>query len=204
MRQEIVVLTAALLAVASARMSSQAPAGETAQDTFTERGNVTVSGREVPYLIHRLPVSSFPQLPQAIAGQLEDLGCMIPQTFEAHRPENVIHASLERSGTTDWAVLCSTEGIVKLMVFFQSAPMSPTVLAAAPETERMEAHDSSGVFGFAWGIDPASPRRVREAQTGRERTALLDHDSVADTFVEKSTVYHFFTKNGWKVVGAGD
>ena len=200
-RKGIVVLAAVVL-VLTAKAN---PQSDSVTSKLTERGHVNVSGNTVPYVIHRLPVSSFPQLPVAISDHLEQLGCMIPQTYEAHRPENVIHGSLERAGSKDWAVLCATDGTVKLMVFFAASPDSPTVLASEPETSRLETHDPSGVLGFGWGIDPASPRRVHEAQSAMEhRPALLDHDALADIFVEKATVYHYFTKGNWTTVDTTD
>jgi len=197
----IVVLTMASLMIQSAAQSQ----ADSPVATLTERGNLNVSGRSVPYLIHRLPVASFPDLPEKIASQLEKLGCLIPQTYQAHHPENVIHASFERPGSSDWALLCSTDRTVKLLVFFASSSSTPAVLASESETARMETHDRTGVLGFAWGIDAASPQQVREAQSTMEHhPPPLDHDALADTFVEKSTVYHFFTKNTWKVVDTVD
>src|SRR5689334_12337792 len=85
------------------------PANATAK-AFNESGHAVVEGHSVPYLIRRLPLNAFPQLPEAIANELSDRDCLIPQTYEAHRPENVVHASLERPGSQDWAVLCSAQG----------------------------------------------------------------------------------------------
>jgi hypothetical protein len=200
-RREIIVLNLAILAfviTASAQL-------EAAKGNLTERGHLNVGGQEVPYLIRRLPVSSFPELPAAIAAQIDERGCMIPQSYQAHRPENVVHASLERPGSSDWAVLCSSGRTVQLMVFFGSSPNEPSVLVTEPEMARMETHDRSGVLGFAWGIDPASPGRVREAQAEMEHhPPLLDHDALADVFVEKGTVYHFFTRNAWRIIDTTD
>ena len=198
-----VLVSAFLLLIAGRTGLSQTPFPPSA---LTERGTVSVSGKEVPYVIRRLPVSSFPQLPEPIATELEKLGCMIPQTYEAHRPENVVEGSFERTGSSDWAVLCSTRGTAKLMVFFGSALESgPTVLATEPETARLVRHDPTDVMGFAWGIDPATPQQVREAQSGMQhRGPRLDHDAVADTFVEKATVYHFFARNSWEVIDTTD
>jgi hypothetical protein len=152
-----------------------------------------------------LPVSSFPEVPAALAELLNQRGCLIPQTYQAHRPENVIHASLERAGSSDWAVLCSAQGTVSLLVFFASAPAQLEVLAAAPETERLQAHDASGVLGFNWGIDPASPARIRDAQTGMaHRPPRLDHDAVADSVVEHRTIYHFYLRSVWTVLEMPD
>ncbi|MGA3082838.1 MAG: hypothetical protein ABSD44_15915, partial [Terracidiphilus sp.] len=126
-------------------------------------------------------------------------------TYEAHRPENVVHASLQRAGSSDWAVLCSESGsgrgTVSLLVYFSSAPTELLVLSTAPETARLQAHDPNGVLGFNWGIDPATPEQIRAAQSGMpHRPARLDHDALADTAVEGRTVYHFYLKTAWIVL----
>jgi hypothetical protein len=155
----------------------------------------------VPFLIRRLPVSSFPDLPADVAEKLNDLGCMIPQTYEAHHPENVVRASLERAGSSDWAVLCATRGMVSLLIFFASAPTEPIVLASARETERLQVHDNAGVLGFNWGIDPASPEQLREARSGMQhRPPPTDHDALADSIIDVKTVYHFYSKHSWTLL----
>src|SRR5450432_3262156 len=76
---------------------------------LNETGQVEVDGLARQYVIRHLPVSSFPQLPEGVAKALVERGCLIPQTYLAHRPENVVEASLERAGSRDWAVLCSAK-----------------------------------------------------------------------------------------------
>lgn len=170
--------------------------------SLVETGQVSIAGRDVSYRIRNLPVSSFPDLPPAVAETLIARKCLIPQTYEAHRPENVVHASLEHPGSNDWAVLCSAQGKVSLLVFFASAsPTQPTVLAEAAKTDRLQAHDLTGVLGFNWGIDPASPKRIHEAQAGMERRpAAPDHDCLADTTVDHQTVYHLYRDGAWEKV----
>jgi hypothetical protein len=170
-----------------------------------ESGQILLDGHATPYLIRHLPLSSFPGLPGELIALLTQRGCLIPQTYEAHRPENVIHASLERAGSSDWAVLCSERGTVSLLVFFSSAPANLLVLSAAPETERLQSHDPSGVLGFNWGIDPASPEQVHQAQAGLvDHPARIDHDALADSVVEGRTVYHFYSKNAWTILEMPD
>lgn len=172
---------------------------------LTESGQVDVAGRLTPYLIRHLPVDSFPQLPAAVQSVLNERGCLIPQTYEAHQPENVVEASLERRGSTDWALLCSEHGTVSLLVFFGDGPAQPVVLASAPETERLQAHGESGGLGFDWGIDSASPQQVHDAQAGmKRRPPLLDHDALADSLIEQKTVYHYYSANAWTVVQTQD
>lgn len=170
-----------------------------------ESGEILVGGHPAHYLIRHLPVSSFPSLPPAIQEKLDLRGCLIPQTYEAHQPENVVHTSLQRQGSSDWAVLCSAQGTVSLLVFFGGGSSQPFTLASAPETERLQSHDPSGVLGFNWGIDPASPEQVREGQAGMEhRPPLLDHDALADTLVDHHTIYHFYLKSTWVVLQTQD
>jgi hypothetical protein len=172
---------------------------------LVESGQIAVDGHSTPYLIRHLPISSFPDLPPVIQRQLDRRGCLIPQTYEAHAPENVVHASLERPGSSDWAILCSAQGTVSLLVFFGDGSGQPFMLASAPETERLQTHDPSGVLGFNWGIDPASPEQVHDAQLPmRHPPPRLDHDALADTLVDRHTVYHFYLKSAWIVLEMQD
>jgi hypothetical protein len=164
-------------------------------------GNIEQEGHFVAYEVRHLPVSSFPNLPLDVAGQLTDRGCLIPQTYEARRPENVVHASLQHRGSSDWAVLCSSQGTVSLMVFFGTAPGQPLTLASAPETRRLQTHFGTGVLGFNWGIDPATPDAIRQAQIGLSpRPARIDHDALADSAVDKKTIYRFYVKGAWSIL----
>ncbi len=189
-----------LLAVVAVVCAEAGQQPEASSNQMLEAGQVTVSGRVAEYRIHRLPVSSFPDLPGTVAAQLERRGCMIPQTYEAHHPENVVHASLERAGSSDWAVLCSARGAVSLLVFFGSTPAKPAELAQAPEIKRLQRHDSSGVYGFNWGIDSADAEKIHEAQSGPDRTPLMDHDGLADSVIEHGTRYHVYSQHAWAVI----
>jgi hypothetical protein len=168
-------------------------------------GQVVVDGRSKHYVIRHLPVSSFPQLPSAVQDLLAHRGCLIPQTYEAHAPENVVHASLEHRGSSDWAVLCSVHGTVSLLVFFAGNSGDPMVLSSVPETSRLQAYGSGELLGFDWGIDPASPQQIHDAQLGMRRPPpRLDHDALADSAVDRRTIYHFYLRNAWTVLDTQD
>ncbi|WP_348264381.1 hypothetical protein P8935_07555 [Telmatobacter sp. DSM 110680] len=198
----ILFTTTSCTLATSCVLAQDSPAPTNSQSRqLTETGKTSLDGQTASYLIRRLPASSFPDLPDAIADLLDQRGCMVPQTYQAHRPENVIHASFESPGSSDWAVLCSAHGNVDLLVFFARSPGKPVTLASVPELERLQRHDSSGVLGFDWGIDPASPQQVREAQAGMEHhPPLLDHDALEDTVLSGKSIYHFFTRNAWTVI----
>jgi len=203
MKRKTLTFAAAWLALAILPAGSLGAAAQPDANPaqLDEQGQVTVDGHSTPYLIRHLPISSFPDLPQAVAELLNRRGCLIPQTYQAHHPENVIHASLERAGSSDWAVLCAVKGTVSLLVIFASAPASLQTLTSAPETGRLQAHSVSGVLGFNWGIDPASPEQIREARSGMEhRQAALDHDALADSMIDHRTVYRFYLRSAWTVL----
>lgn len=200
-----IVLLILFTTASLARIPATAQGSPPNQAPLVESGQIIVDGHPTSYLIRHLPVSSFPDLPPATQQQLDRLGCLIPQTYEAHGPENVVHASLERPGSSDWAILCSAQGTVSLLVFFGDGSGRPFTLASAPETERLQTHDPSGVLGFNWGIDPASPQDVHDAQIAmRHPPPRLDHDAVADTLVDRHTVYHFYLKSAWIVLEMQD
>jgi hypothetical protein len=195
-------IVAAALAIGGLRADGQS-AAQGAADALNEQGKIVVSGHATAYLIRRLPVSSFPQLPAAVENELNRRGCLVPQTYEAHAPENVVEASLERRGSKDWAVLCSVRGTVSLLVFFEGGA-EPEVLATAPETERLQAHGAAGLLGFDWGIDAATPEQVREAQAGMAHPpARLEHDALGDSLIDQTTIYHYYSGHAWVVVGPG-
>jgi hypothetical protein len=161
-------------------------------------GQILIAGHETSYLIRHLPVSSFPGLPAQFEELLDRRNCLIPQTYQAHKPENVLHASFERPGSSDWAALCSSKGTVSLLVYFSSAPTRLLTLATAQEIDRLQVHDSTGALGFNWGIDPASPAQIHEAQASlAHRPPLVDHDALADSLLDHRITYHFYAKTAW-------
>jgi hypothetical protein len=169
--------------------------------SFVTTGQVIVRGEKHDYQVRHLPPSSFPDLPDAIADALAQRGCLIPQTYQAHHPENVIHGSFQSANSDDWAVLCTAHGAVSLLVFFASAPAKPAALATAPETQCLDVHDSTGVLGFSWGIDTASPQLVHDAQIGLSpRPPRLDHDVIADSIIDRKTIYRYFANGSWTLV----
>jgi len=189
------------LLVFSLLASSLAAGQSTDPAHLITSGRVEQNGQSVTYEVRHLPVSSYPNLPLEVAGQLTDRGCLIPQTYQARRPENVVHASLQRPGSSDWAVLCSVQGAVHLLIFFGSTPGQPLTLASAPETQRLQPHFGTAVLGFNWGIDPSTPEAIRQAQIGLSpRPARLDHDALADSAVDKKTIYHFFRNGVWSLL----
>ena len=174
-----------------------AAASLSAQQPLITTGTANVNGFSYPYTIRHLPVSSFPELPAPLVAVLARRGCLIPQSYEAHHPENVIHGSFERPGSSDWAVLCLKDRVVALMIFLESAPDKPLTLATADDTFRLSSRPGSAELGFNWAIDTVPPERVRQAQKDLNRPQRADHDAIADSVLEQRTVYRYFSNGSW-------
>jgi hypothetical protein len=197
----LILATCCLVPVTAAPQINPPPQTEQVETGFitierpTPPGSSLTQGWRREYRIRLLPVSSFPQLPAPVAQQLAQRGCMIPQTYEAREPENVIHGSFEKKGSDDWAVLCSVNRVTTLYVFFQSDLANPIPLRHQPDSEWL------GVewlldYGSAWGI-ATHPARLMQPKDS------ADHDSIDDAFVEKSTTSHYFENGHWTIRDAG-
>jgi len=184
-------------ALASTAANAQAAAPPRTEQV--ETGFATIAGHpNTRYSIRLLPVSSFPQLPLPVTQQLERLGCMIPQTYEARAPENVISGSFEKKGSSDWAALCSVKGHTSprgafrsttLYVFFQSDYTHPIALRSQPDTLWL-GKEWGADYGSAWGIAAYPARLMRPRDQ-------YDHDGIEDAFVEQSRVVHYFRDGHW-------
>src|SRR3974390_1098637 len=94
-----------MLLVSLGMVAAQEP--ESTLKALVTTGEVMLRGQKRQYIVRHLPPSSFPDLPDAVANELNQRGCLIPQTYQAHQPENAVHGSFQSAGSSDWAVLCS-------------------------------------------------------------------------------------------------
>ncbi len=165
-----------------------------------EAGHLTAPGGDVlDYRIRLLPLASFPELPAPVVAQLSQRACLIPQTFEAQAPENVIRGAFRTSGSDDWAALCSAAGVTTLYVFFGGQYDAPIALRAQPDTVWLGTEPGNSVFSSAWGI---SLRRATELRSSPQfrRLAHPDHDGIEDARLERSSTIHYYEGGKWIVL----
>ena len=121
-------------------------------------GQIVLDGRSTPYRIRHLPSPRSPTCPK------RSPPCSPAAAASFRKPTR--RAALKTSSTPAsrrpappiGPSSAPQDGTVSLLVYFSSAPEKLQLLASAPETERLQVHDVSGVLGFNWGIDPASPQ----------------------------------------------
>ena len=132
--------------------------------SHSRSGKIIFDGHPTPYLIRHLPVSSFPQLPPPSRTRSPTAAASFRKpTRRTSRKMSFTPASSTMARPTGPSSAPSME-LSRCWSSSRAAPATPCVLASAPETERLQSHGSSGVLGFNWGIDPASPEQVHEAQ----------------------------------------
>lgn len=156
-------------------------------------------GATLEWRIRLLPLASFPDLPSPVAAQLARRRCMIPQTFEAQKPENVVHGAFLEAGSSDWAVLCSASGETTLYVFLSGTLDAPIALRTQSDTAWLGAEPGSSLYGSAWGIavrsaaDLYNSRQIHDAV----RAIPFDHDGIEDSHLELSATVHYYHAGQW-------
>jgi hypothetical protein len=154
------------------------------------------AGEPIAWRIRLLPLASFPNLPAPVAAVLNEKQCMIPQSFEAKQPENVIHGAFSAPGSSDWAALCSAAGSTTLYVFFAGQFESPIALRSQPDSAWLGTEPGSTVSGSSWGIAVRSSAELRATPQLR-RVATIDHDAIDDARLERSVVIHYYKGGRW-------
>ena len=165
-----------------------------------EQGRLPSASGVVSYRIRLLPLTSFPELPSPVMIQLSRRGCMVPQSFEAQAPENVIHGSFQAPGSSDWAALCSVGGSTTLYVFLAGRFESPIALRSQPDTAWLGAEPGSSVFGSGWGISVRNAGDLR-ASHQLHGAAAFDHDGIEDDHLEHSTTVRYREGSQWLALG---
>lgn len=200
---------ATLLFVVS-RVSSVSPAAAWPDQNLVPGGERVESGSvESPggailhYRIRLLPPTSFPALPQPVADQLSRRQCMIPQTFEAQQPENVIQGQFRGPGSHDWAALCSSSGSTTLYVFFGGQFDAPVALRSQSDSSWLGAEPASSVYGSAWGIATLPAAEIRSSPQLRH-AALIDHDAIDDAHLEHSHIIRYHQAGKWLTLNSSN
>jgi hypothetical protein len=148
------------------------------------------------YAFRMLPPASFTEVPPAIRSDLQKRHCLIPQTYEARTPENVIHGSFHEMGSSDWAALCSQNGTTTLLIYWDGSATKPVEMGEQLDTDTADPHNETNLLGYARGIDPASPKSIGETIANKPY-GPFDHDGIRDAHIEKSSVIHYFKSGTW-------
>ena len=157
--------------------------------------------REIPYS----SPSAFTALPVKIQSALQSRGCRIPQTYEGSGLRNVIQGQFASPGQTDWAVLCSRQGISSILIFWNASEAAPGEIHAAPDNNYLTPLEN-GKAGFSRAISRVGKDFIMEhfKAYGGPQPPPIDHDGINDEILEKGSTVHYFYRGQWTELTGSD
>ena len=149
--------------------------------------------------------AGYPQLPAAIRTELQSRGCRIPQPYSGPKLQNAIRGHFARPRQTDFAVLCSRQGISSILVFWNGSAATPVEVAPAPDRNFLTVVEN-GEWGFARAISPASAQFIRKhwRSHGGPTPPSIDHEGIDDQFLEKGSTVRYFRNGQWLELTGSD
>ena len=156
--------------------------------------------------IDRLGPRAFAMLPSEVTTVLESRGCMIPQSYSADRPQNVIRGRFLSADTEAWAVLCSVSDSSTILVFGDESPNEPLELAPAADRNWLQGI-GDGRIGYSRVLGVASPEYIGEQYRlygGADPLPPLTHDGIADIFTEKASIVWYWHGGKWLQLPGAD
>ena len=119
-------------------------------------------------------------------------------------PQQCIKGEFAKPGQTDWAVLCSVNGVSTILVFWNGSEKNPAVLASVPDNSFVQ-FLGRGQWGYSRGIEAVGKdyiMRHYEAYGG-PKPPPIDHQGINDVFIEKASVVWYYYQGQWlKLTGA--
>jgi hypothetical protein len=117
----------------------------------------------------------------------------------------MISGHFKNAHQTDWAVLCSVNGVTSLWVFWGD-PSTPIKLAEHKNTVMSQQYDDTGRMGFSWGIFRAAPKQILKAQKFPTSlpASLVKHDGIEDAFMQKASTIRYWNKGKWLELDGSD
>lgn len=153
--------------------------------------------------ILRLSPSAFPGLPKNVLADLKRRGCLIPQVPLMKQPHNVIKGEFSKPGQTDWAILCSVQGVSSILIFWNGSEANPARIAEVKDLDRLQ--DSGAGLAYSREITPVDRAYILQHYQayGGPKPPPLDHKGINDAFVEKGSVVLYFYQQKWlRLTGA--
>ena len=154
--------------------------------------------------IPRLLPTAFPGLPRNLVNELQRRGCTIPQTPYTKQPHNIIQGEFAQSGQTDWAVLCSVNGISTILVFWKGSEKDAAAITPMEDRNFLQGITATEI-GVSRGISAVGRDFILRHYDpyGGVQLPPISHQGIDDAFIEKASVTWYFHEGKWlKLRGA--
>lgn len=152
----------------------------------------------------RLSPSMFRRLPLPVRADLERRRCTIPQVWSDTEAANVISGHFRTPAETDWAVLCSVNGVSTILVYVKGRVDSVAKLGPAPDKHYLQGV-GAGRIGYSRAIAAVDSTLIRRDYQwyGGTEPPPLDHQGIDDAFVGKASEVWYWYQGQWlRLTGA--
>jgi hypothetical protein len=154
--------------------------------------------------IVRFQPAAFPELPHNVVRDLQRRGCTIPQEVFTKSRNNVIRGEFAKPGQTDWAVLCSVEGVSTILVFWNGSERTPAEIASMADRNFLQGVTADEI-GYSRGISAVGESYIMEHYQayGGPKPPPMNHQGVNDAFLGKASEVQYFYDGKWvRLTGA--
>lgn len=154
----------------------------------------------------RLPVDTFPDVPQPVRRTLRELGCLVPQTYLPGPPHNLISGRFERADELHWAALCSRDESTGLLLLATEGTLVQQVMPFRPDADHLHGIDVDGTPRFNWAIDAVGRDYILEhhARYGGPEPPPIDHDGINSAVVERASTVLYWHGGEWLELTGAD
>jgi hypothetical protein len=154
--------------------------------------------------IERLSPATFRELPKDIIARLSERGCKVPQPNARTQLYNVVSGAFAKADQSDWAVLCSRNGMSSLLIFWGGEARCASEIARSEDRGWLQ--DTGAGAGYSRVISVVDKVFIeqRYAAHGGPKPLLIDHHGIDDAFVEKGSTVHYCHQGRWLELPGSD
>jgi hypothetical protein len=148
--------------------------------------------------ILRLKPEIFANLPDNILKELKKRECTIPQSYASSDPHNVIQGQFQVKGQMDWAVLCSSDNISSILVFWGGNTRLVSEIAKSPDKNWLQVIADRKI-GYSRHISSIGGDSIMDHYQAHDgsKPPLFDHEGIDDAFLEKGSSVHYWHDGNW-------
>jgi hypothetical protein len=161
--------------------------------------------------VHLLPPDTFPMLPKVVRDTLVSRHCQIP--VPGAGPANVITGAFTAKGAVEWAAICSVRDTSQILVMNATNGAVMDSLSKSANSQWIQSNGNN-TWLFSRMIDvvamstlafvPADTTNEDIVYYGAVLPKPIDHDGIAEAFLDKGGETFYYAKGRWFSVAGGD